>query len=37
LVAELNKIADEDARLIAAGERLPEGIPEQETEPVLAG
>jgi (E)-4-hydroxy-3-methylbut-2-enyl-diphosphate synthase len=37
LVAELNRIADEDARLIAAGKPLPEGIPELETEPVLAG
>ncbi len=37
LVAELDKIAAEDARLIAAGLPLPEGIPELESEPVLAG
>ncbi|MGA7173079.1 MAG: flavodoxin-dependent (E)-4-hydroxy-3-methylbut-2-enyl-diphosphate synthase [Candidatus Dormiibacterota bacterium] len=37
LVAELEKIAAEDARLIAAGQPLPEGIPELEAEPVLAG
>jgi len=37
LVAELDKIATEDARLIAAGQPLPEGIPELESEPVLAG
>jgi (E)-4-hydroxy-3-methylbut-2-enyl-diphosphate synthase len=37
LVTELDKIATEDARLIAAGQPLPEGIPELETEPALAG
>ncbi|MGH7667356.1 MAG: flavodoxin-dependent (E)-4-hydroxy-3-methylbut-2-enyl-diphosphate synthase [Candidatus Dormibacteria bacterium] len=36
LVAELDKIADEDARLIAAGQPLPQGIPESGPLPVLA-
>jgi (E)-4-hydroxy-3-methylbut-2-enyl-diphosphate synthase len=37
LVTQLDQIATEDARLLASGQPLPEGIPEPEKEPVPAG